>query len=200
MASQKATSTLQLVSVALARADGIQPERIIVGAFPAWLGDERSAASRILAEVVVRRALYPAQQLRFDEPDGDTRGSTAWPFVVAAALGASGPDGIVMRRPGGDPRRMAAETRAAAAVAMELAAGNGATALVYNMHASVTGTLALTSDDVARALGVPESFFAMRTALSSFPGQRPPRWRGWGWSASSRKRRHGNGSARENSD
>jgi alkylation response protein AidB-like acyl-CoA dehydrogenase len=47
-------------------------------------------------------------------------------------------------------------------VAMELAAGNGATALVYNMHASVTGTLALTSDDVARALGVPESFFAMR--------------------------------------
>lgn len=47
-------------------------------------------------------------------------------------------------------------------VAMELAAGNGATALVYNMHASVTGTLALTSDEVARALGVPETFFAMR--------------------------------------
>jgi alkylation response protein AidB-like acyl-CoA dehydrogenase len=47
-------------------------------------------------------------------------------------------------------------------VAMLLAAGNGSTALIYNMHASVTGTLALTSDDVARALGVPESFFAMR--------------------------------------
>ena len=45
---------------------------------------------------------------------------------------------------------------------MALAAGNGSTALVYNMHASVTGTLALTSDEVARALGVPESFFAMR--------------------------------------
>jgi alkylation response protein AidB-like acyl-CoA dehydrogenase len=49
-----------------------------------------------------------------------------------------------------------------AEVAMALAEGNGSTALVYNMHASVTGTLALTSDDVARALGVPDSFFAMR--------------------------------------
>jgi alkylation response protein AidB-like acyl-CoA dehydrogenase len=47
-------------------------------------------------------------------------------------------------------------------VAMALAEGNGATALVFNMHESVTGSLALTSDDMARALDVPESFFAMR--------------------------------------
>jgi alkylation response protein AidB-like acyl-CoA dehydrogenase len=47
-------------------------------------------------------------------------------------------------------------------VALELAAGSGSTALVYNMHASVTGALALTDDDVARALGVPETFFAAR--------------------------------------
>jgi alkylation response protein AidB-like acyl-CoA dehydrogenase len=45
---------------------------------------------------------------------------------------------------------------------MELGAGAGATALVFNMHASVTGALAQTPDDVARALGVPESYFAMR--------------------------------------
>jgi alkylation response protein AidB-like acyl-CoA dehydrogenase len=49
-------------------------------------------------------------------------------------------------------------------VAMALAAGNGATALIYNMHASVTGALAQTPDEVARALGVPESYFAMRDA------------------------------------
>ncbi len=49
-------------------------------------------------------------------------------------------------------------------VAMALAAGNGATALVFNMHASVTGALAQTPDEVARALGVPESYFAMRDA------------------------------------
>ena len=49
-----------------------------------------------------------------------------------------------------------------AEVAMALGAGAGATALVFNMHASVTGALAQTPDDVARALGVPESYFAMR--------------------------------------
>jgi alkylation response protein AidB-like acyl-CoA dehydrogenase len=49
-----------------------------------------------------------------------------------------------------------------AEVAMALGAGSGATALVYNMHASVTGALALTPDDVARALGASEGFFAMR--------------------------------------
>ncbi len=49
-----------------------------------------------------------------------------------------------------------------AAVAMTLAAGNGATALVFNMHASVTGALAQTPDELARALGVPESYFGMR--------------------------------------
>lgn len=49
-----------------------------------------------------------------------------------------------------------------AEVAMELGAGAGATALIFNMHASVTGALALTSEDLARTLGVPESFFVMR--------------------------------------
>jgi alkylation response protein AidB-like acyl-CoA dehydrogenase len=52
-----------------------------------------------------------------------------------------------------------------AEVAMALAGGNGATALVFNMHASVTGALALTPDEVARALGVPDSYFAMRDRM-----------------------------------
>jgi alkylation response protein AidB-like acyl-CoA dehydrogenase len=49
-----------------------------------------------------------------------------------------------------------------AEVAMRLAAGNGATALIFNMHASVTGALALVSQETADAFGVPDSFFAMR--------------------------------------
>lgn len=49
-----------------------------------------------------------------------------------------------------------------AEVAMALAAGSGSTALVFNMHASVTGALALTPDDLARALGVPETYFDAR--------------------------------------
>ena len=48
---------------------------------------------------------------------------------------------------------------------MELGGGNGATALIYNMHASVTGALAGTPDDVARALGVPETYFAARDRI-----------------------------------
>lgn len=54
-----------------------------------------------------------------------------------------------------------------ARVAMVLAEGNPATALVFNMHASVTGALAQTPDELARALGVPESYFAARDKVLS---------------------------------
>lgn len=49
-------------------------------------------------------------------------------------------------------------------VAMALAAGSGATALIYNMHASVTGALAHTPDDLARMMGAGESYFRARDA------------------------------------
>lgn len=48
------------------------------------------------------------------------------------------------------------------AVAAELASGSGATALVFNMHASVTGALAHTPEEVIRQLGARESFLAAR--------------------------------------
>jgi len=54
-----------------------------------------------------------------------------------------------------------------AEVAMALAEGNGATALVYNMHCSITGALASLPDEVAKALGVPDSYFAMRDRVLS---------------------------------
>jgi alkylation response protein AidB-like acyl-CoA dehydrogenase len=47
-------------------------------------------------------------------------------------------------------------------VAMCLGAGSGSSALLFNMHACVTGALAGVPDDVARALGVPDSFFTAR--------------------------------------
>lgn len=47
-------------------------------------------------------------------------------------------------------------------VAMALAAGNAATALVFNMHVSVTGALATAPDELARALGAGEQFFRTR--------------------------------------
>src|SRR5687767_79562 len=47
-------------------------------------------------------------------------------------------------------------------VAMALARASGSTALLFNMHASVTGGLASIPDELALALGVTESFFATR--------------------------------------
>ena len=50
-------------------------------------------------------------------------------------------------------------------VATALARGSGSTALVFNMHASVTGALAGVPDDLARQLGAPDSFFDARDAM-----------------------------------
>jgi alkylation response protein AidB-like acyl-CoA dehydrogenase len=47
-------------------------------------------------------------------------------------------------------------------VAVQLGSGAGATALIFNMHASVTGALAHTPDELVRQFGAPESFFASR--------------------------------------
>ncbi|MEV6629963.1 acyl-CoA dehydrogenase family protein [Actinoplanes sp. NPDC051470] len=49
-----------------------------------------------------------------------------------------------------------------AAIAYELARGNGATALIFNMHASVTGALAGVTDELADALGLPPDALAAR--------------------------------------
>jgi alkylation response protein AidB-like acyl-CoA dehydrogenase len=50
-------------------------------------------------------------------------------------------------------------------VALELARGSGATALIYNMHASVTGALAQIPEELARALGAPDWFFDARDRI-----------------------------------
>jgi alkylation response protein AidB-like acyl-CoA dehydrogenase len=52
-----------------------------------------------------------------------------------------------------------------ARVAFELARGNGSTALVFNMHASITGALAGIPDELARAMGASDDFFASRDRI-----------------------------------
>lgn len=52
-----------------------------------------------------------------------------------------------------------------AAVATELARGNGATALVFNMHASVTGALGSVTEELAETLGLPDEALAARDRL-----------------------------------
>ncbi|MQA27287.1 MAG: acyl-CoA dehydrogenase [Micromonosporaceae bacterium] len=65
------------------------------------------------------------------------------------------------QRLGGDGAGFADYTE----VALELARGSGSTALIYNMHASVTGALAHTPDELARALGAPDWFFQERDRI-----------------------------------
>ncbi len=88
---------LQLLSVALARTDGLSPDQILVGALPQWLTDEPAAGALGLAEVVVRHHLFPDHQFVFTEPPraGDPLG--IWPFIQAAAAVHAGSIGMVVR-------------------------------------------------------------------------------------------------------
>ena len=115
---------------------------------PAALAD--AAAARAAA-----RALVPALAARAADHDA---GGT-FPAADFADLRTAGLLGLMVPPRLGGPGAGFADY---AEVAMELGAGAGATALVFNMHASVTGALAQTPDDVARAMGVPESYFTMR--------------------------------------
>lgn len=101
------------------------------------------------------RALTPKLAARAERYDREG----AFPAEDIADLRAAGLMALLTpRRLGGAGASFADYTE----VAMALAEGNGSTALIYNMHASVTGALALTPDSVARALGAAEDFFAMR--------------------------------------
>jgi hypothetical protein len=114
---------LQLLGVALARADGLSADRIVVGAYPAWLADEPSAVARIMAEVDVRRSLFPDQLIRFDEPPADGQASgpgASWSYVVAAALARAGSSAVLMRRRHAHMPTAVVDARAAARTAAEV--------------------------------------------------------------------------------
>jgi alkylation response protein AidB-like acyl-CoA dehydrogenase len=112
---------------------------------------EAVVAARELAPRLAERAARHDESGAFPEADfDDIRAAGLLGLMAPARLGGCG-----------------AGFADYAAVAMELASGAGATALVFNMHASVTGALAQTPDDVVRALGVPESYFEVRDRLLS---------------------------------
>jgi len=101
------------------------------------------------------RRLAPAFAARADKHDADG----SFPVEDFADLRSRGLLGLMVpTRLGGSGASFADY----AEVALELAAGSPSTALVYNMHASVTGALAQTDEGLARALGVPETFFEAR--------------------------------------
>jgi hypothetical protein len=148
---------LQLLGVALARADGLSSDRMVVGAYPGWLADEPSAVARVLAEVDVRRSLFPDHIIRFDEPaNGSVAGpSASWSYIVAAALARTGSSALLMRRRYPDMAHAAGDARAAARTAAEVAGVSTRRALhgVAQEHATAMLAVAMTTLDRLSDLG-----------------------------------------------
>src|SRR3954466_2636481 len=89
---------------------------------------------------------------KFAERAAETDRTGNFPVADFADLRAAGLFGLFTpQRLGGLERDYADYAK----VAYELARGNGATALVFNMHASVTGALSGVTDELADALGLP---------------------------------------------
>ncbi|HEY6057139.1 MAG TPA: lysine 5,6-aminomutase subunit alpha [Candidatus Limnocylindrales bacterium] len=113
---------LQALAVFLARRDGLRDDQLLLGALPVWLADEREPTSHALAQVAVRRTAFPELSLAFEEPPTASRIAAAWPFVLAAVMPLAGPTALVVRGASADALPGAvAQTRAAAAVAGEMA-------------------------------------------------------------------------------
>lgn len=111
-----------------------------------------------LAAIAAAEALTPRLSERAEAHD---RAGT-FPTADFDDIRASGLLGLMVPERLGGPGASFAEY---AAVAMALGEGHGATALIFNMHASVTGVTARTPDALARALGAPDSYFTARDRL-----------------------------------
>jgi alkylation response protein AidB-like acyl-CoA dehydrogenase len=104
------------------------------------------ALARQVAAGFVGRAEQHDRDATVPEADlADLRSSRLTALMVPARLGGLGADFSTY-----------------AEVARELAQGNGATALLFNMHCSITGALASTPEELARALGATDAFFTWR--------------------------------------
>jgi len=115
---------------------------------PARLDGADSAVARA-------RALAPALSGRAAEHDR----TGEFPAADFAELRAAGLLGLMVPRRLGGPGASFADY---AEVALVLGEASGASGLVFNMHASITGALALAPDALAEALGASSSFFAAR--------------------------------------
>ena len=116
---------LELLGAALARRDGIPPGRILVGAIPPWLIEERNSAALAIAQVLLRRAALPGHPLVFEEPE-DGAAAIRWRAILGAALPLAERDGLIVRRASAATAGQAvAETRAIADVAADVAGTYG---------------------------------------------------------------------------
>jgi hypothetical protein len=145
---------LQLIGVALARGDGLSADQIVIDPLPPWLTEEPEPAAHAIAEVAVRRALFPGHPFGFLEPPTD-RPSPLWGYLQAAATVHAGDVTLVLGRL--DPKDAEdwpsiEELRAGALVGREVAAATAPGALTGSalVHArSVLSAAATTLDGLA---------------------------------------------------
>jgi len=127
----------------LAHGDGLPPESVVVGALPPWLTEEAAPAARAIAEVAVRRALYPSHPLAFVEPGHSPDRAIPWSFIHAAAAVHAGETALVLRRAG--------PGRDAAVAAMRLG-GTAASVAAEVADATVAESLSGTALEHVRAM------------------------------------------------
>jgi D-lysine 5,6-aminomutase alpha subunit-like protein len=145
---------LQLIGVALARADGLPPGQIVIDPLPAWLADEAEPAARAVAEVAVRRALFPDHPFGFVQPASGV-GGERWTYLEVAAAVHAGDVALLLGRldpNDGGTTRLAAGLRAGTSVGREIAAATrpgdlGGPALVHAR--AIVAAAATTLDGLA---------------------------------------------------
>lgn len=104
------------------------------------------------------RRLVAGMRLRAGDSDSDG----SFPAEDFRQLRAAGLLGMMApRRLGGQEASFSDYVE----VAYQLGRGNGATGLIFNMHASVTGALAHTPDEVAAELGAGPDYFTRRDEI-----------------------------------
>jgi hypothetical protein len=135
---------LQLVAVAIARANGLPDDQILVGGLTPWLTGEAEPVAFGLGEIALRRILLEGLGIVLDEPVADDRAAAElWPALAAAVqVGGGSTAALIRRAPSAATIRA---TRVAARVAADAAAATEPPRLSGHAldHARATAAAAL---------------------------------------------------------
>ena len=133
---------LQALAAAFARHNGLAPDAIVLGALPAWVCEDSLPATRGLAEVAVRRALFGEHPLVFEEPELRPDRAPLWLSVVTASLPHAGRTALVRQRAAPHPGEVARRARAATQVAAEVASATEPRPRIGSAHDYATAMVA----------------------------------------------------------
>ena len=129
------------------------PDAVSVGALPDWIVDEAAAPARAVAEVALRRALFPQHPLSFVEPAAAGSGPVTWHALASAMLADAGGVDLILRSGPGSIDAVAAETVGAAAVAVGLRESRDRTPLTGPALAHAVRSVAAAEVMLAAARG-----------------------------------------------